>query len=144
MAGGFEIKIEMPGLEPIIKRFSNFPSRLIARTQQLAARAGQEAAGEARREFAGNVQGDVPGRWGLRPHVRTGRLRQSISTTAEAQGDDYIVKVGSNVRYAPFVDLGTRTARPHPYLTQNFATATERFARGMAAMLREEVEKLKG
>lgn len=50
------------------------------------------------------------------PHVRTGRLRSSISW---ALGEDTLsiyVDIGTNVEYAAYVELGTSRAKPYPYL----------------------------
>ena len=44
--------------------------------------------------------------------VDTGRLRNSISHTV----DDDTAIVGTNVEYAPYVELGTRKTRAQPYL----------------------------
>lgn len=42
--------------------------------------------------------------------VDTGRLRASITPEVRTQGNDVLGVVGSNVEYAPFVELGTK---PH-------------------------------
>lgn len=48
----------------------------------------------------------------MRPNVVTGRLRNSISHAVD--GDAAVV--GTNVEYAPYVELGTSKSRPYPYL----------------------------
>lgn len=45
--------------------------------------------------------------------VDTGRLRNSIT---HQQVDEKTEIIGSNVQYAPFVELGTRRQRAQPYL----------------------------
>ena len=45
--------------------------------------------------------------------VDTGNLRNSI---AHAQVSENTERVGSNVHYAPYVELGTRKMRAQPYL----------------------------
>lgn len=50
------------------------------------------------------------------PHVRTGRLRSSISTVLGADAESVFCDVGSNVEYAGYVELGTRYMRARPYL----------------------------
>ena len=45
--------------------------------------------------------------------VDTGRLRNSI--THELEGEDAVL-IGTNVEYAPAVELGTRTQTAQPYL----------------------------
>lgn len=44
--------------------------------------------------------------------VDTGRLRNSIT---HETGNDYVY-IGTNVEYAPYVELGTRRQRAQPYL----------------------------
>ena len=58
------------------------------------------------------------------PHVRTGRLRSSITW---ALGDDFLglyADIGTNVEYAGYVELGTSRARPYPYLRPALAAGT--------------------
>lgn len=50
------------------------------------------------------------------PHVRTGRLRSSISHVIGKDAESVYADIGSNVEYAAWVELGTRRARPYPYL----------------------------
>lgn len=50
------------------------------------------------------------------PHVRTGRLRSSISHVIGKDQAGLYADIGSNVEYAAWVELGTRRARPYPYL----------------------------
>ena len=44
----------------------------------------------------------------------TGRLKNSI--TNQIDMDENAVYIGTNVEYAPYVELGTRRQDPHPYL----------------------------
>ena len=46
--------------------------------------------------------------------VRTGRLRNSISYGVDT--DEPAVYIGSNVEYAPYVELGTSKMRARPFL----------------------------
>lgn len=46
--------------------------------------------------------------------VDTGRLRNSI--THEVVPSEKAVYIGTNVEYAPFVELGTSRQKAHPYL----------------------------
>jgi HK97 gp10 family phage protein len=55
-------------------------------------------------------------------YVRTGRLRNSISYGVDT--DEPAVYIGSNVEYAPYVELGTSKMRARPYLkpaVENYA-----------------------
>ena len=44
----------------------------------------------------------------------TGRLKNSITNQIDMQ--ENAVYIGTNVEYAPYVELGTRRRDPHPYL----------------------------
>lgn len=46
--------------------------------------------------------------------VDTGRLRNSI--THEVNSREKAAYIGTNVEYAPYVELGTRGRKPKPYL----------------------------
>lgn len=55
-------------------------------------------------------------------YVRTGRLRNSISYGVDT--DEPAVYIGSNVEYAPYVELGTSKMRAQPFLkpaVENYA-----------------------
>lgn len=48
--------------------------------------------------------------------VLTGRLRSSITTEVKKRGQGYRGNVGTNVKYAPFVEFGTSKMPARPYL----------------------------
>lgn len=48
--------------------------------------------------------------------VDTGRLRNSVSTEVTSDDDENNVYVGTNVEYAPHVELGTKRAEAQPFL----------------------------
>lgn len=48
--------------------------------------------------------------------VDTGRLRSSISHDLASDSRGIYARIGSSVRYAAYVELGTRNARAQPYL----------------------------
>ncbi len=50
-----------------------------------------------------------------------GRLRSSITWEVVSEGGDLSAKVGTNVEYAPYVELGTRYMRAQPYLVPALA-----------------------
>lgn len=51
----------------------------------------------------------------VKPNVDTGRLRSSI--THEVNNDEKSVRIGTNVEYAPFLELGTvRMPAGYPFL----------------------------
>lgn len=52
----------------------------------------------------------------LMPHTRSGLLKNSIRVEKQS-ADVYMVKAGNEVApYAAYVEFGTRTARPHPFM----------------------------
>lgn len=67
--------------------------------------------------------------------VDTGRLRNSIS---HAQMDEKAEVIGSNVEYAPFVELGTRKMAAKPYLRP----AAENHSTEYKAILENELAKI--
>lgn len=48
--------------------------------------------------------------------VDTGRLRNSVATEIDEGDDSVSVYVGTNVEYAPHVELGTKRMKAQPFL----------------------------
>lgn len=48
--------------------------------------------------------------------IDTGTLRRSITHEINGVGEDLFVRIGTNVSYAAFQELGTRFHPAHPYL----------------------------
>ncbi len=98
MAGEFEVRIEIEGLDKL-------KSKLKSKT----------AAGPARRFLTRSGNEIIAKAKPLTP-VNTGTLRRSIDK--EVAGDTPIptfVKVGTNVEYAPFVEFGRDPGERPPY-----------------------------
>ncbi len=57
------------------------------------------------------------------PHVRTGRLRGSITWRLGRDAVSPFVDVGSNVNYAVYVELGTSRAPAYPFLVPALSAA---------------------
>ena len=60
-----------------------------------------------------NVTGGGPS--GQGPHVRTGRLRSSITWQVDEDGSGLYVDAGTNVDYGRYLEEGTDRMRPHPW-----------------------------
>lgn len=58
-------------------------------------------------------------------YIRTGRLRNSISYAVDTDAGD--VYIGSNVEYAPYVELGTSKMRARPFLKPAAENYTEQY-----------------
>ncbi len=48
--------------------------------------------------------------------VDTGLLRASVTHELGKDGDDLVARIGTNVHYAPYVELGTRRMAARSYL----------------------------
>ena len=70
-------------------------------------------------------------------YVRTGRLRNSISWAVDPEGmrDVYI---GSNVHYAPYVELGTSKMAARPFLKPAAQNYTSQYMELIREALSEE------
>lgn len=55
--------------------------------------------------------------------VDTGRLRSSIAWEIGQEGTFIVGRVGTNVHYAPYLELGTRKMRARPFLRPALAAA---------------------
>lgn len=60
-----------------------------------------------------NVTGGGP--TGQGPHVRTGRLRSSITWQVDGDAQGLYVDAGTNVVYGRYLEEGTDRMRPHPW-----------------------------
>lgn len=76
------------------------------------------------------------------PEVRTGRLRASITPKVQRIGGGVRGTVGSNVEYAPYVELGTRRMPPYPYLWPALRAKTEEVIKVLDKFLKDVVTKL--
>ena len=63
----------------------------------------------------GNQQGTAPSESGETPHVGTGLLRRSIAVKI-VDPDKLIGAVSTNVKYAPYLELGTSKMAARPFL----------------------------
>lgn len=48
--------------------------------------------------------------------VDTGRLRSSITSALEEEGDTIVAVIGTDVEYAPFIEFGTQRMEAQPFL----------------------------
>jgi HK97 gp10 family phage protein len=61
---------------------------------------------------------------GSPPHRRTGKLSGSYKHEVSGGGGTHVLKVGSGVFYAPYLEFGTRYMAPRPHLKPGFTVAT--------------------
>jgi HK97 gp10 family phage protein len=50
------------------------------------------------------------------PHKRTGTLARSIESETFRIGDQFVGRVGTNLKYGAYLEFGTRKMAPRPYL----------------------------
>lgn len=78
-------------------------------------------------EFAKSGWNAPPGPPGGKPGVRTGRLRASITWRPGLDDVSPYVDIGSDVIYAPYVELGTSRMAARPYLRPALEAARASF-----------------
>ena len=65
--------------------------------------------------------------------VDTGRLRSSITV----ERNDLVAEVGSNVKYAPYVEFGTKRQRAQPYLRPAYHKEEPKLKSAIEGILRK-------
>lgn len=70
----------------------------------------------AKLSMKGGGKPHIPSRPGEPPHVDEGRLRASITTEFQQTQNTMEARVGTNVRYGRFLEVGTRDIEPRPWL----------------------------
>lgn len=63
------------------------------------------------------------------PHRRTGRLRASVSREVVWEGAQWVGRVGSNVKYAKWLELGTSRIAARPWLRRALIEMREQVKR---------------
>lgn len=71
---------------------------------------------EAKQSMEGGGKPHTPSRPGEPPHVDTGRLRASVTHEVEKNLFSIIGRVGTNVEYGRYLELGTSRMSPRPWL----------------------------
>lgn len=71
---------------------------------------------EAKASMKGGGKGHTASRPGMPPHVDTGRLRASITHEVETRLLNIIGRVGTNVKYGRWLELGTSRMAARPWL----------------------------
>lgn len=84
---------------------------------------GPAAADLARRAIRVESQAKLNASGRPGPMVRTGRLRSSITWVLVLERGEIYALIGSNVKYARYVEMGTDRAPPYPYLRPALAAA---------------------
>jgi phage gpG-like protein len=81
---------------------------------------GEKVASYARRNMSTSTRANGASLAGEFPHADTSRLRGSVTHETENRGGgDIVALVGSNVEYAPHLELGTNEMEPRPFLMRS-------------------------
>ena len=79
------------------------------------------------------VRGRLPAsEEGEPPHRRTGTLIRSVSSQVDVEGHEIIGRVGTNVRYGFWLEVGTSKMAARPWLTTGFDHEGPKLARILA------------
>jgi len=70
--------------------------------------------------------------------VKTGRLRGSI-TTDESDIARLVTRVGTDVKYAPYVEFGTKVMDARPYLYPAFFAYENEIVKAIGRVLRKDI-----
>lgn len=69
-------------------------------------------------------------------YIRTGDLRKSIDHRTESEGSEKYAVIGSDMEYAPYVELGTKHMKKRPFIRY----AIEKHKDEYADVLKEELQ----
>lgn len=70
----------------------------------------------AKRSFGGSGRPHVPSAPGSPPNVDTGRLRSSITHDLSVDAQGIVARVGTDVEYGLYLEVGTSKMEARPYL----------------------------
>jgi hypothetical protein len=65
---------------------------------------------------AKRITGAFPSSPGDPPHKQTGTLLKSVAYELVPVGNKIIARVGTNIKYGRYLELGTRKIKPRPWL----------------------------
>jgi len=102
-------RIQVAGLQEFVARASAAPDLIGQALEQGVQRAALLVEGRAKEKAP----------------VRTGTLRRSITSVVLKEGNQVVGVIGTNVRYAPYVELGVRRSAARPYLVPALQESAE-------------------
>jgi len=70
--------------------------------------------------------------------VASGRLKSSI-TTDDSDAAVLIIRVGTNVKYAPYVEFGTKRMAAQPYLYPAFFAYENEIVKAIGRVLKKDI-----
>lgn len=109
--------MEVKGIEDVVNKLSKMNMVVQTETKITLKEAGMKIQADAKRNVL----------------VDTGRLKNSITT--EIWNSGYTVTVGTNVKYAPFVEYGTRNWSGKPFLRPAYKDNADNIQRELKKIL---------
>lgn len=119
MANKHMFNLEVKGIESVVDKLSKMDLIVQTKTKIALKEAGMKIQADAKRNTL----------------VDTGRLKNSITT--EIWNSGFTVTVGTNVKYAPYVEYGTRKWGGKPFLRPAYKDNTEKIQRELKKILEE-------
>lgn len=117
MSNSNMFKFEIKGVESVVNKLSSMNLIVQTETKIALKEAGMKIQADAKRNTL----------------VDTGRLKNSITT--EIWNNGLTVTVGTNVKYAPFVEYGTSRWAGKPFLRPAYKDNTENIQRELKKIL---------
>ncbi len=96
-----KIEVIVTGQDKLYNALKNFNTKFMKRLQEEMKMLGAKIEGQAKINTT--------------PNVNTGRLRSSITHRVKQKKDEVQVEVGSNVKYASYLEYGTKPHFPPVY-----------------------------
>ena len=87
---------------------------------------GKQVEQNAKRSMKDGGIPHVPSRPGEPPHIDTKTLHDSIMTETQKESDSVETRVGTNVKYGLYLELGTVKMLPRPFLRPALAKERRR------------------
>lgn len=119
MSRSYMIKMEVKGIEDVVNKLSKMNMIVQTETKIALKEAGMKIQADAKRNVL----------------VDTGRLKNSITT--EIWNNGYTVTVGTNVKYAPYVEYGTMKWSGKPFLRPAYKDNTENIQKELKKILQK-------
>lgn len=126
------VKLEVAGLNEALSRLKDVADAGLDTVRAVV----EEVTRETHETAVRNIQPGMPSKPGGYPTSQSGRLRQSVRMTLPSLAGRAVGMVGSDALHAMFLEHGTASMEPRPWLLPSFEQAAE----GTESRLKSEFE----